>query len=147
MTMSLSAPMKAFTLEGVGGIDTNGSLLRMIAGSNPTVMGNVSTGGGEIRTTSADNTTFAADANISTAGGNIFIDADGLLNQNVTFDDGALVNLGSGTLRIEASDAVKLTGIVTTSDATCGDGIAKGRAVTVLANLSMMAAIAVMILS
>ena len=124
---------ESLTLEGVGGIDTNGSLLRMIAGSNLTVMGDVSTGGGEIRTTSADNTTFAADANISTAGGNIFIDADGLLNQNVTFDDGALVNLGSGTLRIEASDAVKLTGIVTSSDATCGDGT-QGCAVTVLAN-------------
>ena len=124
---------ESLTLEGVGGIDTNGSLLRMIAGSNLTVMGNVSTGGGEIRTTSADNTTFAADANISTAGGNIFIDADGLLNQNVTFDDGALVNLGSGTLRIESSDAVKLTGIVTTSDAACGDGT-QGCAVTILAN-------------
>mgnify|MGYP000291077933 CR=1 FL=1 len=124
---------ESLTLEGVGGIDTNGSLLRMIAGSNLTVMGDVSTGGGEIRTTSADNTTFAADANITTSGGNIFIDADGLLNQNVTFEDGALVNLGTGALRIEASDVVKLTGIVTSSDAACGEGT-QGCAVTVLAN-------------
>ena len=124
---------ESLVLEGVGGINTNGSLLRMIAGSNLTVMGDVSTGGGDIRTTSADNTTFAADANISTSGGDLFIDADGLLNQNVTFEDGALVNVGSGYLRIEASDEVKLTGIVTTNNDACGDGTA-GCAVTVLAN-------------
>ena len=124
---------ESLTLEGVGGIDTNGSLLRMIAGSNLTVMGDVSTGGGAIETTSTDNTTFAADANISTAGGNIFIDADGLLNQNVTFEDGALVNLGSGTLRIEASDEVQLTGIVTSNGDACGDGT-QGCAVSVFAN-------------
>ncbi|MGC6517441.1 MAG: hypothetical protein ACON49_05385 [Candidatus Puniceispirillaceae bacterium] len=124
---------ESLVLEGVGGINTNGSLLRMIAGSNLTVMGDVSTGGGDIRTTSADNTTFAADAAISTSGGNIFIDADGLLNQNVTFEDGAVVNLGSGNLRIEASDAVRLTGIVTSNNDACADG-QQGCAVTVLAN-------------
>ena len=124
---------ESLTLEGVGGIDTNGSLLRMIAGSNLTVTGDVSTGGGDIRTTSADNTTFAADADISTGGGNLFVDADGLLNQNVTFEDGALVNLGSGSLRIEASDEVRLTGIVTSNDDACGDGT-QGCAITVLAN-------------
>ena len=124
---------ESLTLEGVGGIDTNGSLLRMISGSNLTVMGDVSTGGGAIETSSADNTTFAADATISTDGGNIFIDADGLLNQNVTFEDGALVNLGSGNLRIEASDEVYLTGIVTSNGDACGDGT-QGCAVSVFAN-------------
>ena len=124
---------ESLVLEGVGGIDTNGSVLRLISGQNLTVMGNVSTGGGDITTTSADNTTFASDANITTAGGNVFIDADGLLNQNVTFEDGALLNIGSGNLRITASDAVKLTGIVTTNNDACADN-QQGCAITVLAN-------------
>ena len=124
---------ESLTLEGVGGINTNGSILRLIAGDNLTVMGNVSTNGGDIESTSALNTTFAASASIDTQGGNLLIDADGLINQNVTFEDGAFVNLDDGTLRIQASDEVRLTGIVTSSDAACGDGT-QGCAITVLAN-------------
>ena len=80
---------ESMDIEGVGGIDTNGAMLNMIAGSNLGVSGTLSTGGGDITATSVDNMTIAAGTRITTSGGDVILDADGLLNQNITFEDNA----------------------------------------------------------
>ena len=87
--------------EGVGSVDTNGALLNLRAGNNLNISGTISTGGGNVFAQAADNMTIEAGTSLNTAGGNLTIDMDNLLNQNITFEDTAVVNVGSGITRIE----------------------------------------------
>ena len=109
-------------LEGVGGIDTNGAVLNLSSGDNMLISGTVSTGGGDILATVADNFTMAENTSLSTSGGNLEIDADSLADslgyQNVTVGDGSVLNLGAGRLLIDASDTVRLTGVITNNATT-----------------------------
>ncbi len=86
------------------------------------ISGSVSTGGGDILATVADNFTMAENTNLSTSGGNLEIDADSLADslgyQNVTIGDGSVLDLGAGRLLIDASDTVTLTGVVTNNTTT-----------------------------
>ena len=124
---------ESMDIEGVGGIDTNGAMLNMIAGSNLGVSGTLSTGGGDITATSVDNMTIAAGTRITTSGGDVILDADGLLNQNITFEDNASLDVAGGTIKIMASETATLTGLTTSSDADCSDN-QSGCAINILAN-------------
>ena len=70
--------------------------------------------------TVGDNFTTAENTSLSTSGGNLEIDADALADslgyQNVTIGDGSVIDLDNGTLLIESSDTVTLTGVVTTNN-------------------------------
>ena len=112
---------ESLNLEGVGGVDTNGALLNLSSGDNMQLSGSISTGGGNIMATVGDNFTMAENTSLSTSGGVFEIDADTLADsldyQNVTIGDGSVIDLDNGTLLIESSDTVTLTGVVTTSNA------------------------------
>ena len=124
---------ESLNLEGVGSVDTNGALLNLLAGNNLNISGSISTGGGNVFAQAADNMTIEAGTSLNTGGGNLTIDMDNLLNQNITFEDTAVVNVGSGITRIEASDTVTLTGLVSTNDNDCLPN-QQGCAVSVLAS-------------
>ena len=108
---------ESLNLEGVGGIDTNGALLNLSSGDNMALSGSISTGGGDIMAVVGDNFSTAENTSLTTGGGNLAIDADALADslgyQNVTIGDGSVINLGAGSLTVDASDTVTLTGIVT----------------------------------
>ena len=124
---------ESLNLEGVGAVDTNGALLNLRAGNNLNISGTITTGGGNVFAQAADNMTIEAGTSLSTAGGNLTIDMDNLLNQNITFEDTAVVNVGTGITRIEASDTVTLTGLVSANDNDCLPN-QQGCAVSVLAS-------------
>ena len=84
-------------------------------------------------TQSGDNTTFVNGTRITTQGGNFTAFADGLLDQNITIEDNATINTASGSIRMSASDTINVTGLTTTSDASCAAG-QTGCAVTLLGN-------------
>ena len=124
---------ESLNLEGVGSVNTNGALLNLRAGNSINVSGSISTEGGNIFAQAADNLTIQANTVLNTGGGNLTIDMDNLLNQNVTFEDTASVNVGSGATRIEASDTVYLTGLISENSADCLPNQA-GCAISVLAS-------------
>ena len=124
---------ESLNLEGVGGVNTNGALLNLRAGSNINVSGTISTEGGNVFAQAADNLSILAGTSLTTAGGNLTIDMDNLLNQNVTFEDTAVINVGSGVTRIEASDTVTVTGLISTNGDDCQPNQV-GCAVSILAN-------------
>ena len=124
---------ESLNLEGVGGVNTNGALLNLRAGSNINVSGSISTEGGNVFAQAADNLSILAGTSLTTAGGNLTIDMDNLLNQNVTFEDTAVINVGSGITRIEASDTVTVTGLISTNGDDCQPNQV-GCAVSILAN-------------
>ena len=119
-------------LDGDGGINTNGALLRVISGANLSMNGQISTQGGNIYTQSADNTTIVNGTRLTTQGGNFTAFADGLLNQNITIEDNATINTAAGNIRMSASDTINVTGLTSTSNASCAAG-QTGCAVTLLA--------------
>ena len=111
---------ESLNLEGIGGVDTNGAVLNLSSGDNMQLSGSISTGGGDIMATVGDNFTTAENTSLSTSGGDLEIQADALADslgyQNVTIGDGSVINLDNGTLLIESSDTVTLTGVVTTNN-------------------------------
>ena len=111
---------ESLNLEGIGGVDTNGAVLNLSSGDNMNLSGSISTGGGDIIATVGDNFSTAENTSLSTSGGDLEINADALADslgyQNVTVGDGSIIDLDNGTLLIEASDTVALTGLITTND-------------------------------
>ncbi|MGC6439628.1 MAG: leukotoxin LktA family filamentous adhesin [Candidatus Puniceispirillaceae bacterium] len=124
---------ESLQLDGDGGVDTNGALLNLLSGQNMSLAGEITTGGGNIYARATDNMTILAGADIRTENGNLTIDMNNLLNQNVSVEDTAVVNVGTGITYINASGTVTLTGLTSSNDNDCLPN-QQGCSVMVLAN-------------
>ena len=124
---------ESLQLDGDGGVNTNGALLNLLSGQNMSLAGEITTGGGNIYARATDNMTILAGADIRTENGNLTIDMNNLLNQNVSVEDTAVVNVGTGITYINASGTVTLTGLTSSNDNDCLPN-QQGCSVMVLAN-------------